>query len=398
MNLRTIFSLLLSILLISACSCSKSSSADPEPEPPVVPPVPEQPDEDRLGMNLDAVELAKLMTKGWNLGNTLEAIGGETYWGNPRTTAEMIRRVKEQGFNAVRLPCSWTQNLVADAPPYTIDPAWMQRVKEVVNYCVDVGLYTILNIHWDGGWLESTIPNGYSAEVDTKQKALWQQIAAAFRDYDEHLLFAGTNEPAVNDAAQMLTLLRYEQTFIDAVRADGGRNKFRNLIIQGPSTNIDKTLQLMTTLPTDPTPNRLMMEVHYYDPWQFAGLEEDADWGKMLYFWGTPNSGYDVGTAYAGRWNNTFQGEAHARTQFQKMKTRFVDKGIPVIVGEYGAILRSLPDPEAQRGHEASRTYYVNAITALAREQGLLPFLWDDGGRFTYLLRPEMTPTFDFEH
>jgi aryl-phospho-beta-D-glucosidase BglC (GH1 family) len=395
MNLRTLFTLLLSIVLISSCSCSGGSGKEPEPETPT-PEKPDVPQEDLLGMTRDATQLAELMDKGWNLGNTLEAIGGETYWGNPRTTIEMIRRVKQQGFNAVRLPCSWTQYLVEDAPPYTIEPEWMLRVKEVVNYCVDAGLYTVLNIHWDGGWLESHIAEGYSAAVDEKQKALWTQIAAAFRDYDEHLLFAGCNEPAVEDAAQMLTLLRYEQTFIDAVRADGGRNKFRTLVVQAPGTNIDKSMTLMTTLPTDPTPGRMMLEVHYYDPWTFAGLTEDASWGNMHYFWGTPNSGYAVGS-YAGRWD-TMQGEAHARTQFEKMKTRFVDRGIPVIVGEYGAILRSLPNADAQRGHEASRTYYVNTITAQARAQGLLPFLWDDGGLFTYLKRPDMTPTFAFEH
>ncbi|MDR0892541.1 MAG: cellulase family glycosylhydrolase [Mediterranea sp.] len=385
-------------LTVSAGSESKQVTvSQAAAEEPVVPDTPsDQLPPDATGMESDAATLVARMTRGWNLGNTLEATGGETAWGNPLTTAEMIKKVKEAGFNAIRIPCSWNQYLEADAAPYTIKPTWMSRVKEVVDYCVDNGLYAILNIHWDGGWLETSIPNGYSETVNEKQRSLWKQIAIAFRDYDEHLLFAGCNEPNVENAAQMTTLLRYEQTFVDAVRGTGGRNAYRSLIVQGPSTDIDKTLQLMTTLPTDPATKRLILEVHYYTPWTFAGLEKDESWGKMAYFWGEDNQGYAQG-AYAGRWDNT-GGETAMRNQLEKMKTTFIDKGIPVILGEYGALRRTLSDSsnstenaEAQKGHDASRAAYIGYATHQAQAYGMAPFFWDAGNSMSLFKRPEMT-------
>ena len=160
---------------------------------------------------------------GWNLGNSLEATGSETAWGNPATTLAMINKISEMGFNAVRIPCAWNQYL-SDESTYEIKTSWLQRVKEVVDYCIQNNLYVILNIHWDGGWLENDIPNGYSETVNTKQSVLWKQIATYFRDYDEHLIFAGCNEPNVENADDMSVLLKYEQTFVDAVRATGGKN------------------------------------------------------------------------------------------------------------------------------------------------------------------------------
>ena len=202
------------------------------------------PEPDKTGMEQDAPDLMRNIKIGWNLGNSLEAAGGETAWGNPATTLAMINKIREMGFNAVRIPCSWDQYL-NDETTYEIKATWLARVKEVVDYCMQNDLYAILNIHWDGGWLENDIPNGYNEEVNNKQKTLWTQIATYFRDYDEHLLFAGCNEPNVEDEDDMATLLKYEQTFVDAVRATGGKNAYRNLIVQGPSTDIDKTMQYM---------------------------------------------------------------------------------------------------------------------------------------------------------
>ena len=249
------------------------------------------PEADKTGMEQDASELMKNIKIGWNLGNSLEATGGETAWGNPATTLAMIDKIREMGFNAVRIPCAWDQYL-SDETTYEIKSSWLSRVKEVVDYCMQNDLYAILNIHWDGGWLENDIPNGYSEEVNNKQKVLWTQIATYFRDYDEHLLFAGCNEPNVEDEDDMATLLKYEQTFVDAVRATGGKNVYRNLIVQGPSTDIDKTMQYMTSLPVDMTPDRLSVEVHYYSSWQFCGMENDESWGKAFYFWGEENKKY----------------------------------------------------------------------------------------------------------
>ena len=242
---------------------------------------------DKTGMEKDATELAKAMYLGWNLGNSLEATGSEIIWGNPKTTKEMIDAVKTSGINAIRIPCSWDKYL-EDHETYKIKESWLYRVKEVVDYCIDNDIYTTINIHWDGGWLEENCTPNAKDSVVEKQRILWTQIATYFRDYDEHLIFAGTNEPNVENETQMAVLLEYEQVFIDAVRATGGRNVYRNLIVQGPSTDIDKTEKMMNNLPNDPTPNRLMVEVHYYTPWQFCLLEKDGEpvWEKITYFWG----------------------------------------------------------------------------------------------------------------
>lgn len=324
-----------------------------------------------VGMESDAMTLAAKIYAGWNLGNTLEAIGGETSWGNPKATETLIKQIKAHGFNAVRIPCAWDQ-YIEDQSTYKIKDSWLDRVNEVVSYCVQNDIYAIVNIHWDGGWLENNCTADKKDENNKKQKALWTQIANKLNHFDEHLLFAGCNEPNVENAAQMEVLKSYEQTFIDAVRATGGNNSVRNLIIQGPSTDIDKTSKLYGTMPTDVVANRLMVEVHYYNPWTFCGLEEDASWGKMAYFWGP----YKV----EGSDRNATSGdEAEMKSLFAKMKTQFVDKNIPVILGEYGAMVRTGLGAN-QEAHDKSRGYYDEVVTREAKNYGLVPFFWDGGG------------------
>jgi endoglucanase len=319
---------------------------------------------DAAGMGSNAVQLAAKMKLGWNLGNTLEAIGGETAWGNPLTTKALIDKVKQSGFNAVRIPCSWDQ--YADQSTAKIQDAWLDRVKQVVQYCIDDSLYVILNIHWDGGWLDGNINTRAQSSVNAKQKAFWEQIATKMRGFDEHLLFASANEPPVDDATQMSILLSYHQTFINAVRSTGGKNTYRVLVVQGPSTDIDKTTTLMNTLPTDPTANRMMAEVHYYGPWQFCGLTEDATWGSMFYYWG---NGYHSTTDPS---RNAMWGEEdYVIAEFQKMKTKFVNAGIPVVLGEYGAIRRTTLTGNALTQHLAARAYWDKYITQQALD-GLL--------------------------
>jgi len=237
-------------------------------------------------------------------------------------------------------------------------------------------MHVLLNIHWDGGWLDGNINAQAQASVNEKQKAFWKQIAAKLRDFDEHLMFASANEPPVENATQMSILLSYHQTFVNAVRSTGGRNSYRVLVIQGPSTDIDKTTTLMNTLPTDPTPNRMMMEVHYYGPWQFAGLTEDASWGKMFYYWGKDYHSITDASRNPS-WNSE---EDYVIEEFKKMKTKFVDKGIPVVLGEYGVIRRtSTLTGEALTLHLASRAYWNKYITQQAKVHGMLPFYWDEG-------------------
>ena len=334
---------------------------------------------DKTGMESDSKVLAKKINLGWNLGNTLEAIGGETAWGNPKASKALIDLVKASGFNAVRIPCAWDQYL-ENQTTYKIKDLWLARVKEVVDYCIENDMYAILNIHWDGGWLENNPTPDKQAEVNKKQKAIWEQIALYFRNYDERLLFAGTNEVHTTSGnptqANFDVQMSYNQTFVDAVRSTGGKNAYRNLIIQAYNTNIDQAVAYLK-ISTDYVPDRLMVEVHHYDPWNFCGLEKDETWGKYAALWGQPYEQYAIGVL-AGR-AATWGKEDYLKTQFNKIKTSFVDKGYPVILGEYGVIRRTTYSGDALMHHLDSRAYYLRYVTEQAKNYGLIPFYWDNG-------------------
>lgn len=177
---------------------------------------------DATGMSSSAVQLAAKIKLGWNMGNSLEAIGGETAWGNPKATNALIDLVKANGFNAIRIPCSFDQYL-ANSTTAKIKEEWLARVKEVVHYAIDNDMYVIVNIHWDGGWLENNCTEAAKSATNAKQKAYWEQIATTLRGFDEHLIFASANEPKVANATEMAVLNTYHQTFIDAVRSTGGK-------------------------------------------------------------------------------------------------------------------------------------------------------------------------------
>ena len=320
-----------------------------------------------------AQQIAGRMKLGWNLGNTLEAIGGETAWGAALTSQRLIDSVRSAGFNTIRIPVAWFTH--SDTVTNVIDNAWMARVKEVVDYCIKDSMYVIINAHWDNGWLENRVNTAHKEQVNQRQQTYWTQIANVFKDYDEHLLFAGANEPNVNDAAGMVVLMSYHQTFIDAVRATGGNNSSRTLIIQGPSTDIDKTNKLMKKMPVDQIENRLMAEVHYYTPWNFCGMNKDESWGNMFYYWGKGNHS----TTNVTR-NATWGEEADMDSLLGLMKTQFVDKGIPVIIGEYGAFRKKISLPSDQALHNASREHYYNYFVKSATKMGIITFMWDTPG------------------
>jgi endoglucanase len=341
------------------------------------------------GMTSNAVQLASQMRLGINIGNTLEAIGGETAWGNPLITKALIDSYKLAGFNTIRIPCSWNQ--YANQQTAQIQAQWLDRVKQVVQYCIDDGMYVILNIHWDGGWLDDNINTRSQAAVNAKQKAFWEQIATKMRDFDEHLLFAGSNEPPAKDATQMSVLLSYHQTFINAVRSTGGRNSYRVLVVQGPSTDIQLTYDLMNTMPTDQITNRLIAEIHNYTPYQFTLMDSDASWGKMFYYWGASHHS----TIEPDR-NATWGEEADVQRYFGMMKTKFVDKGIPVIMGEYGAYRRDGSNnvPADLVTHNDAVDYWAFYNTQQAKANGILAFWWDTGGvidRRTYAVKDQRT-------
>jgi aryl-phospho-beta-D-glucosidase BglC (GH1 family) len=331
---------------------------------------------DASGMGLNAQQISSKMTLGMNIWNTLEAIGGETAWGNPKITQGLIDEIKKSGFNAIRLPCSWDQ--YANQTTGKISDTWLQRVKQVVQYCMNDSMYTILNIHWDGGWLQSHVDIADSAAVNAKQKAYWQQIATTMRDFDDHLMFASTNEPAAQDQKQMNILLAYHQTFINAVRSTGGRNSYRVLVIQGPNTSPELTPQLMTKMPTDSIPNHLIVEIHEYDPSTFTILSQDASWGKVAYYWGK-NFHSKTDPSH----NATFGEETYIDSTLQIVQHTFVDKGIPVIIGEFGANDHSNPAVVGQANvapdsvmARNSFTHYLGFIARDATNHGITPFFW----------------------
>ena len=329
-----------------------------------------------------ARDIAKQMYPGWNLGNTMEGgnnadnyknsgISTETSWQSTKTSQAVIDCVKAQGFKSVRIPTAWVMGHITDEANMTIDQAWMNRVKEVVDYCINDGLYVVLNDHWDGGWLESSFENISDASVAAnaeKLGKLWTQIATTFRDYDEHLLFAGLNEPNCDSQSKTNALLKYEQAFIDAVRATGGNNSKRTLVVQGPQTNINNTESWFdVTKLIDPAgEGHLMVEVHYYDPPQFTGVWEG---NKPIWFWGTGN--HVDGDSH----NASSMEESYVLSQFQKMKTKFADKGYPVILGEYGANWRKIS--ANQDKHDASIKLYHKTVCQRAVECGLVPMVWD---------------------
>jgi aryl-phospho-beta-D-glucosidase BglC (GH1 family) len=340
------------------------------------------------GFIVPAAALAQLPTPtyGWNMGNTLEPPCGEGCWG-PAATEALINAVADAGFNTVRIPCAWDSH--ANQTTYVIDPVYMARVKQVVDWCLARNLYVIINCHWDNGWLENNITDTVDPTINAKQHSYWTQIANAFINYDDRLLFAGCNEPNADTAAEMATLLVYEQTFVNAVRATGGSNTIRWLVVQGPNTDIDLTYNLMNTLPTDPTPGRLMVEVHYYSPYNFVMMTKDETWGNQFFYWG---QGYHSSTDTAH--NPTWGEEDYMEAQFQKMKTKFVNLGIPVIVGEFGAMKRtSQLSGDDLDLHLRSRTYYHKTVVDTANSKGLKPMFWNiQGGLFNWTTGAEVDP------
>jgi len=329
------------------------------------------------GMERTATQLVHQFYIGWNIGNTLEATAGETSWGNPKVTKEYVSYLKQLGVNAVRIPCAWNGYLDSGG---IIDPSWLSRVKEVVDYCVDQDMYAIINIHWDDGWLQEHCGTSYMSEEEISQLEdkvgdIWTQLAETFRDYDEHLLFACCNEPDVKTANQMTILARYEQRFVDVVRASGGNNEYRCLVVQGPSTDMPLTLELMK-MPNDKTPDSMILEVHFYAPWSFTKeLDESAaSWledGLATMFWGEAYRQY-------GSYDKDWQ-EDKFLSLYKQMKERFVDSGIPVIVGEFGCANRKGYPEELQQAYQESRKYYHRFIVENLKNYGMAPFLWDIG-------------------
>ena len=333
--------------------------------------------------DLNQSQIVEAMGPGWNLGNQLESVTDnvpeETNWGNPVITEKLIQSVKAAGFKSIRIPVSYFAK-IDDDKDYTIDSKWLDRVQEVVNYCIKNDLYAVINIHGDGyntidgSWL---LCNGKNqTEIKKKYKKVWKQIAERFKNYDEHLLFESMNEEFDGSYSEpnkeyYQNINDYNQIFVDTVRKTGDNNTKRWLIIPGWNTNIDYTTgDYGFKLPTDQYRNksidkeeqRIMISVHYYSPWDFCGGEN-----CVITQWG--NEADDPSKT------STTCDETYMKNQLNLMKTTFADKGYPVFIGEYGSIDKTSYDSE----NEYYRAYFARKLCQLSRKNGCIPMYWDNG-------------------
>lgn len=367
-----------------------------------------------------ATDLVADMGLGYNIGNTMEVPGNPTAWGNDFPTAEYVKAIKAAGFNTVRIPCAWDSH----ASNGTINAGWLDSVKTVVDLVVGEGMYAMLNSHWDNGWLEDHVFDGMgydktgevnssAATVAAKQEKYWSQIATKFAAYDEHLIFASANEPGVNDPwfeggtdggqwgfdeNRMKVLKSFHEACIKGVRAAGGNNATRTIIVQAPRTEIDKAPLLSSNMPTDPAgAGYIMAEVHYY-PYQYSLMTADEDWGTQYYYYydmpsstdKTHNMGWNV---YSKSIDDQALGTPKQIAKaFGELKTMFCDKGIPVVIGEMGAVKRL----DALTGanlklHLEGRAAWYGEVAKVAKASGIIPCVWDTGdegnGNFTIVRR-----------
>lgn len=367
-----LFSLMLAVLMLIPCVGS-AEEADAV-------------DNGVMREGLTALEATRLMGNGINLGNTLEAcdnnvgiktntpLSYETHWGQPKTTQAMIDGMKAAGFDTIRIPVAWMTNAThLYEGDYTIDADYMDRVEEVVRYARKAGMYVIINDHWDGGWYgmfgsESAETRALAMEA---YKGMWQQIAERFRDYSDYLIFESANEELggrfdensplycsdsvvtyLTDDERYALTNEINQTFVDVVRATGGNNATRFLLIAGYSTDIDKTCDDRFQMPKDTADSKLMVSVHYYDPWSYCGASSAVSatkWGKV--------SDYE-----------------YMDQQLAKM-TKFTEAGYGVVIGEYGA----LPCSDGLKDNTlAYHTAFLDACT----KYNLTNCLWDCSGLY----------------
>ncbi|TAH71526.1 MAG: glycoside hydrolase family 5 protein [Anaerolineaceae bacterium] len=308
--------------------------------------------------DISSVELVKELKIGWNLGNTLDATGGgallntEMSWGNPATKEEMIITVKEAGFNVIRIPVSWGNHLGPE-PEYTIHTVWLDRVNEVVDYAIDNELYVILNMHHEE-WHFPSYDNLEKAEfILTK---VWTQIAERFKDYDEHLIFEGMNEPRMKDTPQEWNggnaeardvINQLNLSFVETIRNSEGNNPYRHLMIPTYAASSDPKIWKDFVVPND---DKVIVSIHAYTPYHFAlnksGTTE----------WNTENA------------NDTRDIDNLMRNLYDS----FVIKGQPVILGEFGAM-----DKDNLEARVSWSEYYIQKAT----EKGI-PCIWWDNGAF----------------
>lgn len=332
--------------------------------------------------NITSQQLVEDMTFGWNLGNTLDVCQAdrdgdgkinehveagekvdETLWGNPKATKELFTSLKKNGVNAVRIPVTWRDHMDSNG---NIDREWMDRVQQVVDYAYSQGMYVIINVHHDGGgdpkfgaWIIEESQNDYNTFLK-KYKNVWKQIAERFKNYSDYLIFESMNEVGFdtlynkNKADAYNLINKINQDFVDIIRATGGNNAKRHLLIAGYYTDIERTCDSLYKMPDDKA-ERCILSVHYYTPWDFCTCD-------IKHIWGTNSEVRQM------------------ETLIGKMKKNFVDKGIPVIIGEYAASGSDL----------SSCIFFIEKLNKLCSDYGIATFIWDSGrqvNRKTYKWR-----------
>lgn len=344
----------------SSSSSSSSSSSEETPAEPV-------------GLteirDMTTMELVHDMGQGINLGNTMEACGNwinpdggvrayETAWGSPIITEKVIQGYANLGFGVLRIPVAWSNMIAED---YTISEEYLARVKEIVDWTLNSGMYAIVNIHWDNGWF-ANFPTE-KEECMKKYTRIWEQLSEAFKDYGDKLMFESLNEEGGWDSlwnrysgstdgkADSYGLLNeINQTFVDIVRKSGGNNEKRHLLIAGYNTDVDLTCDEMFKMPDDPA-GHCAVSVHYYTPSTFCILEEDASWGKAKATWGDEKDIEEL------------------NKYMNMLKERFIDNGVPVIVGEYGVAQKNKTEEQIVN--------FMCTATEAMYDAGLCPVIWD---------------------
>lgn len=323
--------------------------------------------------NITSQQLVEDMTFGWNLGNTLDVCQAdrdgdgkinehveagekvdETLWGNPKATKELFTSLKKNGVNAVRIPVTWRDHMDSNG---NIDREWMDRVQQVVDYAYSQGMYVIINVHHDGGgdpkfgaWIIEESQNDYNTFLK-KYKNVWKQIAERFKNYSDYLIFESMNEVGFdtlynkNKADAYNLINKINQDFVDIIRATGGNNAKRHLLIAGYYTDIERTCDSLYKMPDDKA-GRCILSVHYYTPWDFCTCDRKHTWGTNSEVW-------------------------QMETLIGKMKKNFVDKGIPVIIGEYAASGSDL----------SSCIFFIEKLNKLCSDYGIATFIWDSGSQ-----------------
>lgn len=356
MKLRSIFAAVIASAIVSTNMAQPYSTAA-----------------DTAMRDMTTMEIVTDMGIGINLGNTFESCGDwidqwgdgtpnayETAWGSPTVTKELIQGYAEAGFGVVRIPVAWS-NMMSRDGSYTIHPDYMARVKQVVDWALEADLYVILNLHWDGGWLEA-LPTDYE-NCMTKYKTIWTQICGAFSAYGDRLMFESQNEElgwssvwnqwggTTGKEESYGYVNAVNQAFVDVVRSAGGNHAQRHLLISGYNTDITLTCDPLFRMPADPA-ERCALSVHYYTPAGFALLTEDASWGKASSTWGT-QAEYDELQYY-----------------INMLDARYASQGVPVIIGEYGC-------PKENKEEASVRRFLSAVCEAALAKQGICPVLWD---------------------